>query len=453
MANETIDNVVTSETHEELEKSMTFTQGLSTVMGTVIGAGVFFKASEVSQITGHTSLHLFVWVFAGIISLLAGLTGAELAAAVPETGGMIRYIERAYGRFASFLIGWAQCIIYFPANIAALGIIFSTQIINLFNLSSSWLVPIAIISITLILGINLLGAKVSGSFQSITLVGKLIPIIALVLFGLFSEGQVDVSILPVESGGTENGGIATALAAGLLSSMFAYDGWIHVGNIAGEMKNPKKDLPKAIAIGMIGVMIVNVLVNYAYLNVLPIDQLAGNDAASLEVANYYFGDIGGRLITIGILVSVYGTINGYTMTGMRIPYTLGTDKMLPFSDKLVKLNRNKVPYVGGFIQLIIATIMIFAGGFNVLTNMLIFVIWIFYTLVFIAVIKLRKEEPELERPYKVPLYPIIPIIAILGGIFILVMTLMTQFKLAMVGLVLTALGIPVYMYMNKKSES
>lgn len=393
---------------------------------------------------------MFVWIFAGIISLFAGLTGAEIAAAIPETGGMIRYIDRAYGRFASFLIGWAQFIIYFPANIAALGIIFATQLINLFHLSESLLIPIAIASIISILLINFLGAKVSGSFQSITLIGKLIPISAIIIFGLFTEGQVNVSLFPVEAG-PQSGGFVTALAAGLLSSMFAYDGWIHVGNIAGEMKNPRRDLPKAITFGMLGIMAVNVLINYAYLHALPMDQLAGNETAPLAVAQHYFGNMGGKLITIGILVSVYGTINGYTMTGIRIPYTMGLNHLLPFSEKFSALNKNKVPYLGGMIQILIAIVMIFMGGFNVLTNMLIFVIWIFYTMVFVAVIKLRQSEPELERPYKVPGYPIVPIIAIIGGVFILIMTLITQFKLAMVGIVMTALGIPVYLSVRNKN--
>lgn len=444
-------NPTNSINDNQLDKTMTFTQTLATVMGTVIGAGVFFKAADVANITGHTSLHIFVWILAGFISLMAGLTGAEISAAIPETGGMIRYIDRCYGRFASFLIGWVQFIIYFPANIAALGIIFSTQLINLFHLPSGWLIPIAIASIVSILGINFLGAKVSGSFQSITTIGKLIPIGAIIIFGLLSEGQVDVSLFPVEAGSSNNGFLA-ALAAGLLSSMFAYDGWIHVGNVAGEMKNPRKDLPKAITFGMLGIMLVNVLVNYAYLNALPIDQIAGNETASLQVANYYFGDMGGKIITIGILVSVYGTINGYTMTGIRIPYTMGTYKLLPFSDKFAALNSNKVPVLGGVIQIIIAIGMIFMGGFNMLTNMLIFVIWIFYTLVFAAVIKLRNDEPDLQRPYKVPFYPVVPIIAILGGLFILIMTLITQFDLVVIGILMTALGVPVYIWARKTEK-
>jgi APA family basic amino acid/polyamine antiporter len=135
----------------ELKRTMTFFPALSTVMGTVIGAGVFFKAASVAAVTGSTSLHMLSWFLGGLISVCAGLTGAELAAAIPETGGMLRYIERAYGEFWSFLLGWAQVIIYFPANVAALAIIFSTQFINLFGMSPSLLVPIAIVAATSIM--------------------------------------------------------------------------------------------------------------------------------------------------------------------------------------------------------------------------------------------------------------------------------------------------------------
>lgn len=445
-------NHANAESHKQqdgFERTMTFFPALSTVMGTVIGAGVFFKAASVSSATGASSLHLFVWLLAGIISLCGGLTGAELAAAIPETGGMIRYIERAYGKCPAFLLGWAQITVYFPATIAALSIIFATQIKNLFGLSASLIIPVAIMATLSLTLINFLGNKASGAMQSITLVAKLIPIMAIIIFGLFADANVTVSLFPIEAG-SQTGGLITALGSGLLATMFAYDGWIHVGNIAGELKQPVRDLPKAIGLGMLGVMIVYGLINFAYLKAMPIHELAGNDAAAMQVAQYYFGPMGGKLITLGILISVYGTINGYTMTGMRLPYTLALENMLPFSKQIARLNQYKVPHIAGWLQALIAVIMICLGGFNTLTDMLVFVIWIFYTLVFLAVMRLRHTEPELKRPYKVPFYPIVPIIATIGGIFILILTLKNQFSLALIGILLTSLGVPIYLYKQKK---
>ncbi|MGO2927657.1 MAG: APC family permease, partial [Leuconostoc citreum] len=152
----------------------------------------------------------------------------------------------------------------------------------------------------------------------------------------------------------------------------------------------------------------------------------------------------------GILISIYGTLNGYTMTGMRLPYAMALENSLPFSKHLVKLNRFKIPYIAGIFELIVAIALMFVGGFDTLTDMLIFVIWLFYTMVFIAVIKLRRTEPDLKRPYRVPFYPVVPIIAILGGVFIIGMTLMTEFKLAMIGVLATLAGLPLYYFMQKR---
>lgn len=433
-----------------LKKNIGFVAALSTVMGTVIGAGVFFKAAVVAEATGTVSLSLLAWFLGGVITICAGLTAAELAAAIPETGGMMRYIEYTYGKKPGFLIGWAQTVIYFPANIAALAIIFSTQVINLFGLSSSLLMPIGVAVALFLTLTNLLGSKVSGHVQSFTTLFKLIPIILIIIFGLFAKSKVNVSLLPVTAG--KNLGFANALGHGLLATMFAYDGWLHVGNIAGEMKNPKKDLPKAILLGLAGIMIVYMLINYVFLKSMPISQFIGNDNAASDVSAILFGGLGGKLVTIGILISVFGTINGYTMTGMRIPYAMALENTLPFSKQLKKLSKSGVPINCGILQVAIACIMIFLGAFNTLTDMLIFVIWIFYTMTFLATMILRKREPDMNRPYKTPLYPIVPIIAIIGGLFIVINTLFTQTVLALVGIALTAVGFPFYLYKEKQNK-
>ncbi|PXA08707.1 amino acid permease [Staphylococcus pseudintermedius] len=434
-------------TNTSLKKNIGFFASLSLVMGSVIGAGVFFKASSVTEVTGSTSMALFVWLLGGIMTICAGLTGAELAAAIPETGGLTKYIEYTYGDFWGFLSGWAQAFIYFPANIAALAIIFGTQIINLFHLSTTLLLPIAILSAVSILLINFLGSKAGGTLQSITLVIKLIPIALIVIIGFFHSSDVSFSLFPVVNG--TNSSWFEAIGAGLLATMFAYDGWIHVGNTAGEMKNPKKDLPGAITLGIGLVMVVYLLINATFLMTLPIHQIEGNLNAASEASSILFGAGGGKLVTIGILISVYGTMNGYTMTGMRIPYAMAERNQLPFKRLFLDLLPSRTPWLGGMIQIVIAVIMMLLGAFDTITNMLIFVIWTFYCMAFLAVFLLRKREPELHRPYKVPLYPVIPMIALLAGTFVLLNTLLTQPLLAITGIGVTMLGIPIYYYQKK----
>lgn len=438
-------------TDQKLNRTMTLIPAISTVMGTVIGAGVFYKASSVADATGSTSMSLLVWLVGGLISLAAGLTGAELAAALPQTGGMLVYIERAYGKLASYLLGWAQIIIYFPASIAAKGIIFGTQVANLLHWGYGAIIPSGIVALVSIAGINMLGSKIAGQFQAITLFFKLIPLALIIIFGLFQSGGVDVTLFPVAPG-HEVSGWASAMGAGLIATMYAYDGWIHVGNIAGEMKNPTRDLPRAIAGGLMGIMVIYLLVNYAFLHALPFSAVQGNANTAMDAAQQIFGGFGGKLITIGILISIYGTLNGYTMTGMRLPYAMALENSLPFSKYLVKLNRFKIPYIAGIFELVLAVALMFVGGFDTLTDMLIFVIWLFYTLVFVAVIKLRHTEPELKRPYRVPLYPVVPIIAIVGGLFIIVMTLLTEWQLALIGVGATLAGLPLYFVMKYRKN-
>lgn len=436
---------------QALNQTIGFTAALATVMGTVIGAGVFFKADPVTHATGSTGLTMLAWLVGGLITICAGLTAAELAAAIPETGGMMRYIDHTYGSLAAFLLGWAETTVYFPANIAALSIVFATQCINLFSWSAHWQIPIAIIVGLSLTILNFFGSRVGGLFQSFTTVFKLIPLAIIIIFGLIHPGSnaVHVSLFDVtRSNGS--GSFLSALGSGVLATLFAYDGWIHVGNIAGELKHPERDLPRSILIGLTGTMVVYLLVSAVFVLVLPINQIAGNPNAASEVARVLFGGVGGKIITIGILISVYGGINGYTMTGMRIPYAMALENRLPFNRQLRSLSKTGAPVVSGLVQISIAIIMMFMGGFNTLTDMLVVVIWIFYILTFIAVFILRKREPDLPRPYRTLGYPVIPVIAILGGIFIVVNTLFTQTMLTLIGIGITLLGLPFYYYLKNK---
>ncbi len=436
---------------QALNQTIGFTAALATVMGTVIGAGVFFKADPVTHATGSTGLTMLAWLVGGLITICAGLTAAELAAAIPETGGMMRYIDHTYGSLAAFLLGWAETTVYFPANIAALSIVFATQCINLFSWSAHWQIPIAIIVGLSLTILNFFGSRVGGLFQSFTTVFKLIPLAIIIIFGLIHPGSnaVHVSLFDVtRSNGS--GSFLSALGSGVLATLFAYDGWIHVGNIAGELKHPERDLPRSILIGLTGTMVVYLLVSAVFVLVLPINQIAGNPNAASEVARVLFGGVGGKIITIGILISVYGGINGYTMTGMRIPYAMALENRLPFSRQLRSLSKTGAPVVSGLVQISIAIIMMFMGGFNTLTDMLVVVIWIFYILTFIAVFILRKREPDLPRPYRTLGYPVVPVIAILGGIFIVVNTLFTQTMLTLIGIGITLLGLPFYYYLKNK---
>ena len=432
-----------------LKKEVGLLAATAVVIGMVIGSGVFFKPTAIYTATGAPGLGMIAWVIGGIITIAGGLTAAEIAAAIPKTGGMIAWLEEAYGEIWGFLLGWVETVISFPANIAALSIIFATQAVSLLNFGDGMIVPIAIISTIFLIAMNSLGAKVGGNIQTVFTVAKLIPIFGIIVFGFINGDGGVVRLFPISAEGHP---IATSLGSALLATMFAYDGWIHIGNIAGELKNPKKDLPRAIVGGLMIVMAAYILVNMAYLFVLPATALAATKTPATDVATILFGAAGGKIITVGILISIFGALNGNVLTGMRVPYALALENRLPGSKWLAKVNaKTGTPINAGILIGAIAIFMTLLGNFNQLTDLLVFVLWIFYSMTFIAVIILRKKQPDLVRPYKVPLYPVVPLIAIIGGAYIIINTMFTQPMNAGLGLLVTVLGLPVYYMMKKKA--
>ncbi|MCH4008917.1 APC family permease [Companilactobacillus sp.] len=427
----------------DLKRELGFFPALSTVMGLVIGGGVFFKISSVTAATGSASLTILVWLLAGFITINAGLTIAELATALPVAGGIYKYIEYIYGKVPAFLLAWAQSVIYYPAAIAALSIVFATQVINLTNIPDATRIPIAIAVAVFLFLSNLLGAKAGGRIQSVAFVAKLIPIVLIIAVGLFTPSNNPVSFFPVTAGSHPN--FWTSLGTGYVATMFAFDGWMNVGNMAGEMKHPEKDLSRSIIIGLLLITLVYVSISFVFVKELPFHIIPGNENAASEAAIKIFGNIGGKIVTIGILISVFGSINGYTMTGTRVSYALGKDDDIVFANFFAKLTKNtRVPMNAGIVQTVIAIIMIFLGTFDYLTDMLVFVMWIFSIMMFVGVFILRRKEPDLKRPYKVSFYPIPPIIAIIGGGYIVFSTIALQPVLAFLGIFITIVGLPLY---------
>ena len=434
---------------KQLQKNLGAAAALSTVVGMVIGGGVFFKPQAVYEITGGgPGLGMIAWVLAGIMTITAGLTAAEVSAAIPKTGGMMVYIEEIYGKKLGFLTGWMQSVLFFPATIAAISVMFGQQAAILLG-NESLVIPMTVGVILLIGVLNTFGSKTSGAIQTVSTVCKLIPLVLIIVFGFIKGGGNNPIVQPLVAEGISPTGVIGQL---LVAILFAYDGWINVGAIAGEMKNPGKDLPKAIVGGLSLVMGVYVVINLAYLWVLPASELAKYASPASAVAEVLFGSIGGKIINVGILVSVFGCINGYLLTGPRITYTLGKQITIPVI--FGKLNKNDVPANATLLMAVLSALYALSGQFNLLSDLAMFAVWSFYVLTFIGVMKLRKTHPNLNRPYKVPLYPIIPLIAIFSGLFVVLNQLLfagaKSTMMSLGGVVITLIGLPVYSYMTKK---
>lgn len=441
------------EQDQGLKKTMGLFTALSIVVGIVIGGGVFFKPEAIYTATnGAPGLGIVAWIIGGIITLSAGLTVAEAAASITETGGMMIYIREMWGEKLSFLTGWMQVVLYYPGTVAALAVMFSEQFCQMIG-DNSLRAVIAVMMIAIVTILNLLDAKFGSLVQSISTACKVVPIVILIVFGLIKGTGTNPILSPMLGNGVSFG---VAFGQVLIATLFVYDGWINIGSIAGELKNPGKDLPKAIIGGISIVMALYIAINLAYLWVLPANELAKVSVPAALVADKIFGSMGGEIISIGILIAAFGSLNGYLLTGPRVVFALSKKGYLPFSKSLKKINQGGSPINAIILTAVIGAIYAATGQFNLISNLEIFTVWIFYVLTFIGIFKLRFTRPNMERPYKVLGYPVIPAIAIAGGIFVLINQLfmagLNSSLIAIGGILITLLGLPVHRYMVKKEK-
>lgn len=431
----------------EIKKSVGFLQGLAIVVGMIIGSGIFLKPSIVLNNAGSPFLALVAWILGGVVTLCSALSIAEIASNIPKAGGLYSYLEELYGEKIGFLLGWVQSVISYPASVAAQAIAFATY--------SAFFIPMTLWQqrflafgiLALLLLLNILSTRYGGIIQVIATVGKLIPVAAILGFGLFSgmaPGASGISTALIGEGGS-------GIGAAILGTLWAYDGWIGVTNMAAEMKDPKKNLPKVISIGIIFVIIVYALFNIVLFNALPAQQLAASATPGADAAVALFGEGGATFLTIGIMVSVFGALNGYLMTAARVPQAMAERKQLPLSGILSKVHpKFETPANALIMQSILAVVYILSGSFNFLTDLLIFVLWIFFTLGVVGVFILRRQGKSSLKNYRVPLYPITPAIGILGSVFILVSTVIDEPVQSLIGIAVTLLGLPVFIWLKKK---
>jgi basic amino acid/polyamine antiporter, APA family len=434
-------------TEAHLKKNIGFAVATSLVVGTVIGSGIFMKPGIVIASTGGSNMALWAWIIGGIITLASGLTMAEVSVKIPKTGGLYAYLEEVYGKFWGFLCGWVQTIIYGPAIMGTLGLYFGTLVAGFFGFDASTKVVIGISTVVLLVILNLLGTQYGGWIQTVSTIGKLIPIFAIAIFGIV---QGDTQILGMESGSTQS----INMGAAVLATLFAYDGWINVGYMAGEMKNPAKTLPRAIITGILVVTVAYLTVNIAMLHVLPASEIVklGPNAAG-KAASILFGDIGGNLINIGIMVSIFGCLNGKILTFPRIPFAMAEGGLLPGSKFLSTIHpKFNTPVGATLLQLVIAVIMMLFASPDRLSDIAIFTVFTFYALGFYAVFLLRKKDKGTTSTlYKVPLYPFTPIVAIIGCFYIVGSTLINTLGDSLISIGIALVGIPVYKYLVAKN--
>ncbi|KRN33224.1 APC family permease [Weissella halotolerans] len=440
-----------AEAKEGLNRSMGVWAGISVVIGTVIGSGIFFKQAQVLETAGGSTAAVLAWVVGGLITLAGGLTISEIGSRIPYTGGIYIYIERIYGKFFGFLAGWAQVFFYAPAIVGSLAAYFGVLFVNFFGLPLGATKWVALAAITLISLMNMLDNRVPSAFSMVTTFIKLLPIVAILIYGLF-YGRVDALGQTVNAVSQHGGNFGTAV----LATLFAYDGWATLTNMGGEIKNPGKNMPRAIVGGILIVLLAYAGIAFGMMKAMPANEIVKlGDNATYAVVIKAFGDFGGRALSLAILISIAGTLNGKMLAMPRMMYAMAEHRFLPRI--LMKVNRFKEPVVSILVLALLAGVLLFTISADWLSNLCIFVIWIFYTATFIGLFILRYREKRAgfqQQPaeFVVPLYPIIPLVAILGALFIIISTMITNPWSSLGSICLVLIGIPVYMLIQKRQR-
>ena len=432
---------------QEMKKTLGFPQGLALVVGMIIGSGIFLKPGVVLNDAGSPVLALIAWIVGGVVTLASALSIAEIASNIPKAGGLYVYLEDLYGPKWGFLLGWVQSIISYPASVAAQAIAFSLYAAKFIEMGTWEQRLLAVAVLLFLLVLNILSTKFGGFIQVAATVGKLVPVVAILALGFVKGAMPGASGMSTELLGE------SATGAAILGTLWAYDGWIGVTNMAGEMKNPRKNLPRVISVGIIFVILVYAAFNIVAFNTLPAQQLAQSSEPGFEIASALFGQGGTTFLTIGIMISVFGALNGYLMTAARVPQAMAGRGLLPAA-RLIGAVHPKfgTPANALIMQSVLAVIYILSGSFNTLTDLLIFVLWIFFVLGVVGVFILRKRGLSDPNGYRVPLYPVVPLVGALGGAFILISTLFSNPGRSLIGIAITLVGLPVYDYLEKKKK-
>ncbi|WP_130891289.1 APC family permease [Fusobacterium ulcerans] len=425
-----------------LKKELGLFHAVSIVGGIMIGSGIFYVSTFVLQRSGMSpGFAILAWLIAGLMSLMAALCYAELGTSIPKSGGTYTYISEAFSPAAGFAMGLTDFFISQSGSISALAVGFATYFSTIVGLTDIQIKIMAIVMILVLSGINMLGIKKGGNVQGIFMVAKLVPIVLIIILGL-AMGDVNNPMTMVPGEGKS---IVTAFALSIVAALWAFDGWSSVYIVSEELKNPKKDLPKAVTIGVIGVTLIYILFNLALLKTLPVVDIASNDAPAALAATNLIGKSGGLLVTIGALLAIFGSCNGCILAYPREYYAMARDKR--FFSVFAKINpKTGTPINAQIATAIISSLLILFGTFEQLTALVAFCAWIFYTMGVSSVFVLRKKYPNLPRPYKVIGYPFLPIITIVLSLVVLIATLYEDPKNSVIGVV-------IYYLFFKKNET
>lgn len=468
-------------TPSEFKPRLTLFDATMIVAGSMIGSGIFIVSAEITRSVGGAGYMLGMWVLAGLVTIIAAVSYGELAAMYPRAGGQYVYLREAYGPLPAFLYGWTFFTVIQTGTIAAVGVAFSKftayllpqvgeKVVlldaGLFQVTAAQLLAIA--SIVLLTYINSRGVRNGVVIQTVLTSVKILSLLGLTLAGLFYGADSAVwdanwqdawtlSALTLDGDqltSTALTGLAFfgAIAISMKGTLFSSDSWHSITFIAGEVRNPQRNIGLSLFLGTVIVTILYVLTNVMYLAVVPLKDIAfaPNDRVGIVAADAIFGSAGTLAIAVMIMISTFGCNNGLILSGARVYYTMAADGL--FFRKAGELNRFGVPQNSLWYQCIWASVLCLSGGYNKLLALVIFGVLIFYILTIIGIYVLRVRQPHLPRPYKAFGYPFLPAIYVVVASFLALLLLLFETEYTLPGLGLILLGIPVY-YLSRRKEA
>ena len=468
----------------EFKPVLTLWDATMVVAGSMIGSGIFIVSADILRNVGSAGWLIAVWGITGFMTIIAAVSYGELSGMYPKAGGQYVYLKEAYNPLVSFLYGWSFFAVIQTATIAAVGVAFARFSAYIFPWMSEGNILAdlvffdisaaqvsAILLIVFLTFVNTRGIKEGKIIQTTFTVSKLLALIGLMLCGFlfvsenfwtenWQSGFNAMQDLGLSgqgkqpSGWTEIGGITLlgAIAAAMTGSLFSSDAWNNVTFIAGEIKNPQRNIGLSLFFGTLIVTLLYVTTNLMYIYVLPLDGIAypQSDRLAVAAANQIFGNPGMQLVAVLIMVSTFGCNNGLILAGARVYYTMAKDKL--FFRQAGELNKNAVPAWALWAQCVVASLLCLSGEYGNLLDMISFVVVIFYTLTIAGIFILRKKRPDVPRPYRAFGYPVLPLIYIVMGVSFCTLLIIYKPTFTWPGLIITLIGIPIYFIAVAKKQ-
>jgi APA family basic amino acid/polyamine antiporter len=462
----------------QMKHELGLLDGTMLVAGSMIGSGIFIVSADITRNVGSAGWLIAVWLITGFMTLTAALSYGELSGMFPKAGGQYVYLKEAYNKLIGFLYGWSFFAVIQTGTIAAVGVAFSkftaylipavSEDNILFNLGFIKISAAQIVSIVIIViltFINTRGVKSGKIIQTTFTLTKLLSLFGLIIFGFVAlnsgtwhvnwSNAWTIHKLNTDGSFAEYTTVAAlgAIAASMVGSIFSSDSWNSVTFIAGEMKNPKRDVALSLFFGTMIVTLIYVSANVMYTAVLPLHDIATADKDRVAVAasHVIFGHAGTVVIALMIMVSTFGCNNGLIFAGARVYYTMAKDGL--FFKKTGTLNKFAVPEFGLWIQALVASLLCLSGKYGDLLDMISFVVVLFYVLTIIGIFRLRKSRPDAERPYKAFGYPVLPVIYILMGTAFCILLIIYKPNFTWPGLGIVLIGIPIYYFSQRNVDN